>query len=64
MKELEKVEKGSLIVVPEYSNAGGVSDAESELKAMPRAKSMLEKSAIIANKKTAYVAINVLEITK
>lgn len=61
MDELEKAEKESLIVLPEYSNAGGISDAESERKAMPRAKSMLKKAALVARDKSAYVAINVLE---
>ncbi len=40
-KELQKVERGSLIVLPEYSNAGGISDIESEKAAMPRAKKSL-----------------------
>lgn len=61
IKELQKVEKDSLIVLPEYSNAGDISDAESEKKAMPRAKKMLEKAALVAKEKAAYVAINVLE---
>lgn len=61
IKELEKVEKNSLIVLPEYSNAGGISDAESEKAAMPRAKAMLHKAAVAAKEKSAYVAINVLE---
>jgi len=61
IKELEKAEKDSLIVLPEYSNAGGISDAESERRAMPRAKMMLEKASLVAKKKSAYVAINVLE---
>jgi len=59
--ELQKAEKDSLIVLPEYSNAGGLSDAESEIAAMPRAKGMLEKASFIAKEKHAYVAINVLE---
>lgn len=59
--ELQKVPVDSLIVLPEYSNAGGISDAESERKAMPRAKDMLLKAAEVASKKSAYVAINVLE---
>jgi len=61
INELEKTEKNSLVVLPEYSNAGGVSDAESEIAAMPRAKIMLEKASMVAKEKTAYVAINVLE---
>ena len=61
MSELQKVEKDSLIVLPEYSNAGGISDIESEKAAMPRAKEMLKTAAIIAKENAAYVAINVLE---
>jgi len=61
IKELQKVEKDALIVLPEYSNAGGISDIESEKAAMPRAKKMLEKAAEIAGERSAYVAVNVLE---
>ena len=61
MDELEKVEEGGLIVLPEYSNAGGLSDAESELKALSRATMMLEKASFVAKSKRAYVSINVLE---
>ena len=61
LSELEKVPEGGLIVAPEYSNAGGLSDAESEIKAMPRAEIMLKKASEIAKRKSAYVVINVLE---
>ncbi len=61
LSKLQKVEKDSLIVLPEYSNAGGISDIESEKAAMPRAKKMLKTAAIIAKENAAYVAINVLE---
>ena len=61
LDELKKAEKDSLIVLPEYSNAGGISDIESEKKAMPRAKMMLEKAISIAKENGAYVAINLLE---
>lgn len=61
MDQLEKATKDSLIVLPEYSNAGGISDKESELKALPRAKVMLKKAGEIAAKKGCYIAINVLE---
>ena len=60
--ELEKAEKDSLIVLPEYSNAGGISDAESERRAMPRAKEMLQKASEVARTRACYVAINVLEM--
>ena len=59
--ELEKAEKDSLIVLPEYSNAGGISDKESELKALPRAAVMLKRASEIAKEKSCFVAINVLE---
>ena len=59
--ELRSVESGSLIVLPEYSNAGGLSDKESELLALPRAKKMLEIASEVAKSKGAYVSINVLE---
>lgn len=61
MNELEKAEKDSLVLLPEYSNAGGISDPEKELAAMPRAKEMLQRAAQIAKEKGAYVALNVLE---
>lgn len=61
MNGLEKAEKDSLILLPEYSNAGGLSDPEKELAAMPRAKEMLKRAAQIAREKGAYVALNVLE---
>lgn len=61
INELKNTTKDSLIVLPEYSNAGGISDAESEKSAMPRAKEMLKKASVIAKEKSAYVAINVLE---
>ena len=61
INELQKVEKDSLIVLPEYSNAGGISDIESENAALPRANKMLKMAATISKEKAAYVAINVLE---
>lgn len=61
LAQLEIVTEGGLIVLPEYSNAGGLSDAESELQALPRAEVMLEKASEIAGRKRAYVVINVLQ---
>ncbi len=58
---LDKAKEHSLIVLPEYSNAGGLSDKESELAALPRAKEMLQKASAVAKQKSAFVAINVLE---
>lgn len=61
MGELQKAEKDALFLLPEYSNAGGISDMESEKAAMPRAKKMLKQASQIGKEKGAYVAINVLE---
>ncbi len=61
LSHMEAVPEGGLILLPEYSNAGGLSDAESELAALPRAQMMLETAAKIAKKKRAYLSINVLE---
>ena len=59
LKELEKTERNSLIVLPEYSNAGGISDKVAMENAMPRAEMMLKRASGIAKEKQAYVAINV-----
>ena len=53
-------EEDSLTVLPEYSNAGGLSDIESELNALPRAEIMLEEASKSALNNKAYVAVNVL----
>ena len=58
---LRNVEEGELIVLPEYSNAGGISDPESERAALPRAKMLLSEAEKAAREKGAYVAVNVLE---
>lgn len=60
-KEAKNVKEGSLAVLPEYSNAGGLSDKERELLALPRAEKMKQEIAQIAKSKSAYIAINVLE---
>lgn len=61
LNEARLAPNGALIVLPEYSNAGGLSDKERELHALPRAKAMLSECALIAKEKSAYVVINVLE---
>ena len=58
---LDNVCVNSLIVFPEYSNAGGLSDAESELLALDRAEYMLSIAEKVACEKKAYVSINVLQ---
>lgn len=61
LSQLQTAEPGTLIVIPEYSNAGGLSDPELEKKALPRAKYMLQEASAIAKAKDCYVCINVLE---
>lgn len=61
ISEAKASSDGALIVLPEYSNAGGLSDKDSEMRALPRARVMLQESALIAKSKGAYVTINVLE---
>ena len=62
INELDKAEAGSLFVLPEYSNAGGISDPESEIRAMPRAELMKDAAKSVAKERGAYVAVNVLEV--
>ena len=61
IKELSTVKPDGLIVLPEYSNAGGLSDPERELAALPRAAMMLDAAARVSRERGAYVAVNVLE---
>lgn len=61
LRELELVEHGSLTVLPEYSNAGGLSNPAQELAALPRAEVLLAAGQKTAAEKGAYVAVNVLE---
>ena len=56
-----KQAQADLIVLPEYSNAGGLSDPEKELAALPRAKEMLNEASAFAASAGKMVAINVLE---
>ena len=59
--EQMKQAAAGLIVLPEYSNAGGLSEPEAILAAVPRAEAMLAAAANTAREKCAFVAINVLE---
>lgn len=61
LKQLWAAEEGSLVVLPEYSNAGGLSDPEQILAAVPRAEEMLRQAAAAAKQKKLYVSMNVLE---
>ncbi len=60
-QRMGEVTEGSLTVLPEYSNAGGLSDKESELQALQRADELLAAASGAAASKGAYIAINVLQ---
>lgn len=59
--EAKKAPNNGLILLPEYSNAGGLSNPEKERAALPRARQMLAAASAIAKEKSTYVGINVLE---
>ena len=58
---LDNAAHGSLIVLPEYANAGGLSDPGRELAALPRAEVMKSAAARAAKERGLYAAVNVLE---
>lgn len=60
LTEAEKAQPDSLVVLPEYANAGGLSDPDKLLAALPRAEEMLEQAAKIAARKGIYISLNVL----
>lgn len=60
-RKMKNAENGSLILFPEYSNAGGISDPEQEKAAMPTAKTLLAAAASSAKENSAIIAVNVLE---
>ncbi|MBQ8416667.1 MAG: carbon-nitrogen hydrolase family protein [Clostridia bacterium] len=59
--EAKAAKDSSLILLPEYSNAGGLSDKERELRALPRAKEMKKTFSRLAKERGIYTALNVLE---
>ena len=58
LREAEQAD-GELIVLPEYANAGGLSDPEKLMAALPRAEEMLQKVSELAKEKAAYISVNV-----
>ncbi len=61
INELNK-SQSDLVVLPEYSNAGGLSDPQRELAALVRAEKMLKAAKNAAKEKQCFVAVNVLEM--
>ncbi len=60
-EKVKNAEDISLIVMPEYSNAGGLSDKDEILKAEKSAEELLAFAADTAKEKHMYIAVNVLE---
>ncbi len=60
-EQMRSIEANSILVLPEYSNAGGLSDRDSILNAVPNADKMLRTSSESAKRNSAYIAVNVLE---
>ncbi len=60
-EKLSLLGNGELIVLPEYSNAGGLSDSKKILNAISRAEELKEFSSKIAKEREGYVSINVIE---
>ncbi len=58
---LDKAPENGIILFPEYSNAGGLSDIDSERRAMAYAGELLAYAAAAAKRKNCIVGINVLE---
>ncbi len=58
---LDNVTEDEIIVLPEYSNAGGTSNPEEEREGIKYADEMKEYCSKIAKEKRAYVCVNVLE---
>ncbi len=63
IKSLETIpmSKGDLVVLPEYSNAGGLSDPEAEMAALGRAVEMRSEASRIAKQREVYICINFIE---
>lgn len=59
--QLSSLEENEIIVLPEYSNAGGTSDPEVERASMKFASEMKSACSRAAKTHSAYVAVNVLE---
>lgn len=60
-REAKDAPAGSLVVLPEYANAGGLTDPDKLLEAASRATWMLCNAAEIAARRCCYVAVNVLQ---
>ncbi len=58
---MDKAPRNGLILFPEYSNAGGLSEPNSEQNAMFYSDELLNYASLTAKRKGSFVGINVLE---
>ena len=61
LEKLSHLERDEIMVLPEYSNAGGTKDPEVEKENLKYAREMKKACSKMAKERQAYVAVNVLE---
>ncbi len=61
LEKLSHLEENEIMVLPEYSNAGGTSNPEIERENLKYAREMKSACSKMARERQAYVAVNVLE---
>ena len=64
LDKLSTLEEDEILVLPEYSNAGGTSDPEIEKENFKYADEMKKSCSKKAKEKSAYVSVNVVEERK
>lgn len=60
--KMDNLEKNEILLLPEYSNAGGLTDKEKELSAVITADEMLSYAKKTAGEKKGYIGINLLRL--
>lgn len=61
IEQMKNAPENGIILFPEYSNCGGVSDPEEERKCLPFGEEMLDAASRTAKEKHCIVSVNVLE---
>lgn len=60
-EQMKNAPENGIMLFPEYSNCGGVSDPEEEKKTLPHAKEILDAASAAAKEKNCIISVNVLE---
>ena len=58
--KMDTLEENEILLLPEYSNAGGLTDKEKELRAVATADEMLEYAKACCKNKKGYIGINLI----